>query len=85
MNKKIILLIEDCQFSRNHIQEALKIFPEIKMIVKETAEDALTYLDKKPKLDLMLIDIGLPKMNGVVARSTYKFSSAKEKIGVLKK
>ena len=65
MNRKRILLIEDCQFSRNHIEEALNIFPEITIIVKETAEKALSYVDENPDLDLMLIDIGLPKMNGM--------------------
>ena len=65
MNRKKILLIEDSRDSRNLTLEALAIFPELKIIVKESGEEALDYIQEKPNIDLFLIDIGLPKMNGI--------------------
>ena len=61
---KKILLIEDSEYSQIQIKEALENFP-VDIILKNTAEDALIFLNEHKEIDLLLIDIGLPKMNGV--------------------
>ena len=64
--KKNILLIEDSIYSRIQIQEILSIYPELEVIVKKSAEEAISYIKRSSKnIDLFLMDIGLPKMNGI--------------------
>ena len=62
--RKKIVLIEDSEFSQIQIKEALENFP-VELIILSSAEEALSLLDRGINIDLMLIDIGLPKMNGV--------------------
>ena len=65
MNEKKALLIEDSIYCQLQIKEALECFPEIEIIVTDSGKSALSFLDKSPQVDLMLIDIGLPDMSGV--------------------
>ena len=63
-HRKKILLIEDSEFAQIQIKEALEKFP-VELMIINSAEEALAILDRGINIDLMLIDIGLPKMNGV--------------------
>ena len=65
MDKKKVLLIEDSIYCQTQIKESLECFPEIEIVETDTGKSALLLLEKNPKIDLMLIDIGLPDMTGL--------------------
>ena len=68
-----IAIIDDNSFLINSIKEKLSFFEEI--IIKFTAFDGLDLLKKledNNNLDVLLMDIEMPNMNGIDATMTVK-------------
>jgi DNA-binding NarL/FixJ family response regulator len=60
-----VLIVDDQKVSRDSIREVLKLFPNLEVIGEvESGEQAIEFLDKS-KPDMVLMDIGLPGMNGL--------------------
>jgi len=68
-----ILLVEDNLFLQKALEEKLSFFPDV--IIKDTAqngEEAIAILEKNHVFDLILMDIEMPKMNGIKATEIIK-------------
>lgn len=68
-----ILIVEDNLFLQKALEEKLSIFPEIS--IKDTAlngEEAIAILEKNHVVDLILMDIEMPVMNGIKATEMIK-------------
>ncbi|WP_396179729.1 response regulator [Flavobacterium sp.] len=68
-----ILLVEDNLFLQKALEEKLSFFPDV--IIKDTAqngEEAIVILEKNHVFDLILMDIEMPKMNGIKATEIIK-------------
>lgn len=68
-----ILIVEDNLFLQKALEEKLSIFPEIS--IKDTAlngEEAIAILEKNHVVDLILMDIEMPVMNGIKATEIIK-------------
>ena len=73
MNKKIsIYIVEDYNLARITCKKALEQFPDLEVKEAfETAEECITALEKE-KVDIILMDIGLPYMTGIEATRIIK-------------
>jgi DNA-binding NarL/FixJ family response regulator len=72
-----VLVVEDCEPWRRHFSRALQKQPELQVIGE--VSDGLEAVQKAQELqpDLVLLDIGLPSLNGLeVARRIRKVSAA---------
>ena len=68
-----ILLVEDNFFLQKALEEKLSFFSDV--MIKETAqngEEAIAILEKNHVFDLILMDIEMPKMNGIKATEIIK-------------
>lgn len=68
-----ILVVEDNFFLQKTLEEKLSYFPEI--VIKDTAEngeEALAILEKNHVVDLIIMDIEMPVMNGIKATEIIK-------------
>jgi len=67
-----VYLVEDQELVNEYISEMLKSIPEFELIGSATsAEDALNDLEEL-EVDLVLMDIGLPGINGIQATRLLK-------------
>ena len=68
-----ILVVEDNFFLQKALEEKLSVFSDI--VIKDTAqngEEAIAILEKNHIVDLILMDIEMPKMNGIKATEIIK-------------
>jgi DNA-binding NarL/FixJ family response regulator len=68
-----VLLVEDNFFLQKALEEKLSFFSDV--IIKDTAqngEEAIAILEKNHVIDLILMDIEMPKMNGIKATEIIK-------------
>lgn len=68
-----ILLVDDNYFLRKALEEKLSFYEDI--VIKETAEnglEAIEILEKSHVVDLIFMDIEMPKMNGIEATEIIK-------------
>jgi DNA-binding NarL/FixJ family response regulator len=68
-----ILIVEDNYFLRKALEEKLSFFEDI--VIKDTAEngqEAIEILEKNHIVDLIFMDIEMPKMNGIQATEIIK-------------
>ena len=68
-----ILIVEDNYFLKKALEEKLSFYDDI--VIKDTAEnglEALEILDKNHIVDLIFMDIEMPKMNGIQATEIIK-------------
>jgi DNA-binding NarL/FixJ family response regulator len=68
-----VLLVEDNFFLQKALEEKLSFFTDV--IIKDTAqngEEAIAILEKNHVVDLILMDIEMPKMNGIKATEIIK-------------
>ncbi|MCT4604385.1 MAG: response regulator [Marinifilum sp.] len=74
MNKaknKTILVVEDEEFNRIYFEELLNQI-KCKVIVANNGIEAIEVCQKNPKIDLVLMDIKMPLMNGYEATKEIK-------------
>lgn len=70
--KTKVYLVEDQELVKEYISEMLKSIPEFEFIGSATnAEDALSDLEEL-EAELVIMDIGLPGMNGIQATRLLK-------------
>lgn len=85
LNKMIkTLIVEDNYFLRKALEEKLSFFDDI--IIKDTAEngqEAIEILEKNHVVDLIFMDIEMPKMNGIQATEIIKNKYPQIKILVI--
>jgi DNA-binding NarL/FixJ family response regulator len=62
-----ILLVDDFEPWRQHIRSALKARPELQVVGEASDGLEAVHIAEKLKPDLILLDIGLPKLNGIEA------------------
>lgn len=68
-----IIIVEDNYFLKKALEEKLSFFDDI--VIKDTAEngqEAIEILEKNHIVDLILMDIEMPKMNGIQATEVIK-------------
>ncbi len=68
-----ILVVEDNFFLQKALEEKLSVFSDV--VIKETAqngEEAIAILEENHVVDLILMDIEMPKMNGIKATEIIK-------------
>jgi CheY-like chemotaxis protein len=63
-SEKTILIVEDVDSSRRYFEAALKL-TKAKLLYAANGKDAMTILDNDPTIDLVLLDIYLPLINGI--------------------
>ncbi|HQF47478.1 MAG TPA: response regulator transcription factor [Flavobacterium alvei] len=79
-----ILIVEDNFFLQKALEEKLSNFSDI--IIKDIAqngEEALAILEKNHVVDLILMDIEMPKMNGIKATEIIKSKYPQIKIVII--
>jgi DNA-binding NarL/FixJ family response regulator len=68
-----ILIVEDNYFLKKALEEKLSFYDDI--VIKDTAEngqEAIEILEKNHVIDLIFMDIEMPKMNGIQATEIIK-------------
>ncbi len=61
---KTILIVEDVDSSRRYFEAALKL-TKARLLYAVNGKEAMDLLDKDPTIDLVLLDIYLPLVNGI--------------------
>ncbi len=70
--KTKVYLVEDQELVKEYVSETLKSIPELELIGSATsAEDALNDLEEL-EVELVIMDIGLPGMDGIQATRLLK-------------
>ncbi|MFO8235926.1 MAG: PAS domain S-box protein [Bacteroidales bacterium] len=69
---KTILLVEDNEASREFIQTVLEEHDNINLLHAEDGNQAVEMVKNNPEIDIVLMDIKLPKMNGYEATRRIK-------------
>lgn len=68
-----LALAEDNNFSLKALEEKLTAFDDLSIVFKaKHGRDAIEYLEKDAHIDLLLMDIEMPAMNGVEATALIK-------------
>ena len=68
-----IAIVDDNTFLQKAVQEKLRFFPELEVRIKAiNGADIIEKLDKNHNLDLILMDIEMPKMSGIEATALIK-------------
>lgn len=79
-----VAIVDDNIFLQKAIQDKLAFFDEIEVKYKaNNGEDLLLKLEKNHNLDLILMDIEMPKMNGIEATEIVKNNYPQIKIIIL--
>lgn len=64
LKQKVILLVEDDPSTRKMLKMMLRE-ANFDFLESDTGRDALTKLSRHPEIDLALIDINMPQINGI--------------------
>ena len=92
-NNATVLVVEDEEYNFNYLEELFKQ-RNIKYIHAKTGEEAVNLFNQNPNIDLILMDIRLPIMNGydatkeirkinkkmpIIAQTAYALTGDREK------
>ena len=80
MAKKKILIVDDTEFNRDLVVQLLE--EDYDMVIAENGEEALTITEKE-RPDLILMDLGMPVMDGWEATRKLKANDALKHIPVI--
>ena len=80
MRRIRILVVEDFKSWRSFISAAIEQEPELQLICEVSNGLEAVQKAKELKPDLILLDIGLPKLNGIAAARRIRTLSPKSKI-----
>jgi two-component system, NarL family, response regulator LiaR len=84
MNQPIrIIIVEDDPLMQLGLKHALRRYPDLEVIAQEADGDAAVQLVLKLQPDLVIMDIGLPRLNGILATEKIKAVCPEIKIVVL--
>jgi DNA-binding NarL/FixJ family response regulator len=75
-----ILLVDDFEPWRRFVWSTIQTEPELKLICEVSDGQAAIHKAKELKPDLILLDIGLPKLNGIAAAREIRRSAPESKI-----
>ena len=79
-----IAIVDDNTFLQKTIQDKLSFFTDIEVRMKAIhGQDIIEKLEKNHNLDLILMDIEMPKMNGIEATAIIKSKFPQIKIIML--
>lgn len=79
-----IAIVDDNTFLQKNIQYKLNFFADVEVRIKAThGQDILEKLEKNRNIDLILMDIEMPKMNGIEATAIIKSKYPQIKIIML--
>jgi DNA-binding NarL/FixJ family response regulator len=77
---KRILLVDDFEPWRRFVCSTVQTEPELKLICEVSDGQAAIHKAKELKPDLILLDIGLPKLNGIAAAREIRKCAPESKI-----
>ena len=79
-----IAIVDDNTFLQKTIQDKLSFFADVEVRMKAIhGQDIIEKLEKNHNLDLILMDIEMPKMNGIEATAIIKSKFPQIKIIML--
>jgi two-component system, NarL family, response regulator LiaR len=78
-----ILIVEDDPLMQLGLKHALNCYPNLEIIAQEEDGDAGVQLVLKFKPDVVIMDIGLPRLNGILATKQIKTACPEIKIVIL--
>jgi DNA-binding NarL/FixJ family response regulator len=79
-----ILVVDDYALVREGLRHALQALDEnVEVLEARDAEEALRLIERQPALDLVLLDIGLPGMDGFLALDEFRRTHSTTPVVVL--
>lgn len=78
-----ILIVEDDPLMQLGLKHALNCYPNLEIIAQEEDGDAGVQLVLKFKPDVVIMDIGLPRLNGILATKQIKAACPEIRIVIL--
>ncbi|MFM2303411.1 MAG: hypothetical protein RLZZ135_820 [Cyanobacteriota bacterium] len=78
-----ILIVEDDPLMQLGLKHALNCYPNLEIIAQEEDGDAGVQLVLKFKPDVVIMDIGLPRLNGILATKQIKTACPEIRIVIL--
>lgn len=64
LSGKVILIVEDVEYNYRYLEIVLSKNRDVKIIWAKNGIDAVNFCKKHPEINIVLMDIQLPKMNG---------------------
>jgi signal transduction histidine kinase len=72
LSHKVILIVEDVEYNYRYLEIILSKNEDVKIIWAKTGIEAIEFFKKYPKINIVLMDIQLPEMNGMDATRLIK-------------
>jgi two-component system, sensor histidine kinase len=72
LSGKVILITEDVENNFKYLEIVLKRNSDIRILWAKTGKEAVAFCEKHPEIDIVLMDIQLPEMNGIEATRIIK-------------
>src|ERR1035437_8416900 len=75
LSGKVILIVEDVEFNYRYLEIILSKNQDLKLIWAKNGIEAVDFCKKNPEINLVLMDIQLPGMNGLEATKLFKIGN----------
>jgi signal transduction histidine kinase/CheY-like chemotaxis protein len=75
LSGKVILIVEDVEFNYRYLEIILSKNQDLKLIWAKNGIEAVDFCKKNPEINLVLMDIQLPGMNGLEATKLIKIGN----------